>query len=480
MSSTITVFCVIDGASEPFSIDINPEKTVDHLKDAIKEKQTPIFNDLRASDLHLWQVSLSINDYDEDAPITLQDHTDAKKLRPIIKLCKVFETLPPPEDTIHIIVQRSSTEANLEIAALRKQLSDMAQLNAELKSTSISLGIIEKRGGKKVVCTYSTDIRLATVDQLRKLLHQHFEQFDGDEYVQIFAYQPGVSKPVWLADDIMLRSCLEQAKENDWKNLTISLDSPAKSFSTYTWKEMVEQYGVGAGPEFLPLFDIQPKSMSDDEKIMLEEIVKECSRRNEAYIFGPSSSEFTRNTIVDAFMVGAMQSYKADMFLAQQQQMSGRRGHGPVDFAVMDRIHQTQVLGVTEVKKDDHVQGLAQNMVQLDVAVQQKKRKRVEETDNDSGERPTTRLKSYGIVTDAFKWTFVECTLEDDETLTYKVKEVMENFRFKHGEATLKEDSETLFGYVLSLYDHMKDEIVNRSSYNGSRSRSPTSKRIAL
>ncbi|KAI8356312.1 hypothetical protein B0O80DRAFT_497023 [Mortierella sp. GBAus27b] len=84
---------------------------------------------------------------------------------------------------------------------------------------------------------------------------------------------------------------------------------------------------------------------------------------------GPSSSESTRNTIVDVFMVLAMQSYKADMFLAQQEHMSGRRGHGPVDFTVLDRKHQTQVLGVTEVKKDDHVQGLAQNMVQLDTAM---------------------------------------------------------------------------------------------------------------
>jgi len=114
--------------------------------------------------------------------------------------------------------------------------------------------------------------------------------------------------------------------------------------------------------------------------------------------------------------------YKADLFLAQPQQMSGRLGLRPVDFAVMDRIYQTQVLGVAEVKKDDHVQGLTQNMVQLDVAVQQKNRKRVENTDDDSGERSATRLKSYGSVTDAFERTFVECTLEDDDALTYKLR----------------------------------------------------------
>ncbi|KAF9939383.1 hypothetical protein BGZ67_009608 [Mortierella alpina] len=201
-----------------------------------------------------------------------------------------------------------------------------------------------------------------------------------------------IRAPTWefktylAGHDVVLRSCLEQAEEKGWKNITISLDSPARSFSTYTWKEMMDQYGVGGGPEFLPSFDIKPRPMGDNEKLLLDEIVKECSRKNEAYIFDLSSSEFTRNTIVDAFMVGAMQSYKADMFLAQQQQMTGRLGHEPVDFAVLDRIHQIQTLGVTEVKKDDHVQGLAQNMGQLDAAGQQKKRKRAEADDDDEGE----------------------------------------------------------------------------------------------
>jgi len=76
------------------------------------------------------------------------------------------------------------------------------------------------------------------------LLHEYFQEFDGDDYVQIFAYYPGSSKSTRLADDTALRSCLEQAKEKDWKNLTISLDSPAKSFSTYTWPEMMGAYGV--------------------------------------------------------------------------------------------------------------------------------------------------------------------------------------------------------------------------------------------
>ncbi|KAF9156483.1 hypothetical protein DFQ26_009345 [Actinomortierella ambigua] len=146
------------------------------------------------------------------------------------------------------------------------------------------------------------------------------------------------------------------------------------------------------------------------------------------------------------------------MYLEQQQPMTGRRGHGNVDFAVLDRVHDTLILGVTQVIKDNHVQGAAQNIVQLDVAAQQKKRKRAE-MDGEDAERPPTRIKSFGIVTDAFKWTFVECTLETDDTLTYKAKEVLRDLELQQ-ETKLREGAETLFCHVLSLYDLMKDEIT--------------------
>ncbi|KAI8356308.1 hypothetical protein B0O80DRAFT_506148 [Mortierella sp. GBAus27b] len=169
------------------------------------------------------------------------------------------------------------------------------------------------------------------------------------------------------------------------------------------------------------------------------EIVKECSRRNEACIFGPSSSESTRNTIVDVFMVGAMQSYKADMFLAQQEHMSGRRGHGPVDFTVLDRKHQTQVLGVTErsCARSSPKYGAARYCSST-----KKKRKRVE-ADDDDEERPSTRLRSFGIVTDAFKWRFVECTQVNDDTPTYRTKEVLRDFRIGSGAQEMRFYSST-------------------------------------
>lgn len=81
-------------------------------------------------------------------------------------------------------------------------------------------------------------------------------------------------------------------------------------------------------------------------------------------------------------------------------------------------------LGVQNLFCLDIPQGLAQNMAELDVAVQQNKRKRIDEVDEDSGERMPARFKSYGIVTDSFKWTLVECVLDEGDVLSFRVKDI--------------------------------------------------------
>ncbi|KAF9342633.1 hypothetical protein BGX26_007146 [Mortierella sp. AD094] len=56
----LTLFCLVDGDSTPFSVDIDASKTVDHLKDAIKLKKPNDFNDIDADKLTLWHVSIPI------------------------------------------------------------------------------------------------------------------------------------------------------------------------------------------------------------------------------------------------------------------------------------------------------------------------------------------------------------------------------------------------------------------------------------
>ncbi|KAF8930930.1 hypothetical protein BGZ47_000325 [Haplosporangium gracile] len=412
-TNTLTLFCLISGDSSSCAFKVRILDThadISDLKKAIIGESPGAFEHVDAKDLVLWRVS--IPDDDNDLPILLDSVSEKKKLKATTKVSKIFDA-ELPEDTIHIVVERpkaASTPHTLdlhpEVAALRKQLSEMEQLNLDLRSTSIS-------------------------------------------------------------------------KDHGHKNFTISLDSPAKKFSSYTWKDAQIQYGVREF-ELMPAFDIQPKSLEEAEKTVLKHIVEDCVFKNKAYLLGPGASEATKSSVVDTFMVGAIQSYGSEMFLAQQRPMSGMRGHGAVDFAVVDRVLQSQVLGVTEVKKEDYAQGLAQNMAELDVAVQQKKRKRIDEVDEDSGERVPTRFKSYGIVTDSFKWTLVECALDEGDVLSFRVKDIPGMLDLKQTKKEdVEKDCEKVFSYVLALFQLMKVEIVNRSAYGSPSSDTPPSKRVA-
>ncbi|KAF9344229.1 hypothetical protein BGX34_005868 [Mortierella sp. NVP85] len=58
----LTVFCITEGAETSFPVDIEPTKTVGHLKDAIKTKKATVFKDVDADQLTLWRVSIPVGD----------------------------------------------------------------------------------------------------------------------------------------------------------------------------------------------------------------------------------------------------------------------------------------------------------------------------------------------------------------------------------------------------------------------------------
>jgi len=86
---------------------MDPTKTVDHLKNLIKTKKAPEFDDIAADKLTLWRVSIPIVDDDDEPPILLDNVTDEdkKRLGPAMRLSKVFSK-DLPEEMIHIIVER--------------------------------------------------------------------------------------------------------------------------------------------------------------------------------------------------------------------------------------------------------------------------------------------------------------------------------------------------------------------------------------
>ncbi|KAG0198791.1 hypothetical protein BGX33_012070 [Mortierella sp. NVP41] len=101
----LTLFCLVDGDSMPFSVDIDASKTVDHLKKLIKAEKTNNFSDVDADQLTLWHVSIPLVPKKDRKDISLGDVSSKEELDETDDLSDVFPD-KLPKKTIHIIVQR--------------------------------------------------------------------------------------------------------------------------------------------------------------------------------------------------------------------------------------------------------------------------------------------------------------------------------------------------------------------------------------
>ena len=104
----LKLFCLVDGGStsNAFPVKITSTDTIADLRELIKIKKSPEFDDIAADKLTLWRVSIPVTDDNEDFPILLDNirENEKRKLRATYKVSIFGATLP--EETIHVIVQR--------------------------------------------------------------------------------------------------------------------------------------------------------------------------------------------------------------------------------------------------------------------------------------------------------------------------------------------------------------------------------------
>ena len=104
------------------------------------------------------------------------------------------------------------------------------------------------------------------------------------------------------------------------------------------------------------------------------------------------SIEATKSIYVYSYLLAGANNFKGKFEILPQKNISGPNGHGPLDFAV-DLRWTAKTVGVTEVKKDDFVKGIAQYAIQLESSLSNRKRK--------ANEVEEDRMVGKVIVTDA-------------------------------------------------------------------------------
>ncbi|KAF9079500.1 hypothetical protein BGX23_003894 [Mortierella sp. AD031] len=101
----LNFLCLVNGESTSFPVEIDPTKTIGDLKDAIKAKKTPRFDDVAADELILWRVSIPLVPKKDRKDLSLGDILSKEELDETDDLSDVFLD-KPPKKTIHIIGQR--------------------------------------------------------------------------------------------------------------------------------------------------------------------------------------------------------------------------------------------------------------------------------------------------------------------------------------------------------------------------------------
>ena len=131
-----------------------------------------------------------------------------------------------------------------------------------------------------------------------------------------------------------------------------------------------------------------------------------------------SGKEAGKSSYVRSILVAALRGFivesKPKSTLTPQSDIQGRYGQGPVDYAIEG---SGEVVGITEVKKENMEQGIAQNAVRIESALPRRKRKAEV---MEKGEA-THRTRCFGIVSDAVMWRFLECTRDEKNSPIFKL-----------------------------------------------------------
>lgn len=321
-------------------------------------------------------------------------------------------------------------------------------------------------------------VETATLDDLRKNIFVLYPQYAHDEYLEVLVYN-GHPKPEPIRDNEDLRKILKIAKTTIKTKLTIALETPTKNFSAWTFKDVCDEYNLSNSADpgfevFLPFSDIQSIPLESElEKTTQDRLIYEIDSRVDVLnLFG--ANEATKSMLVESFMVAATKLFKDDLYLTSQRNLSGRRGNGPVDFSIHSRTTHDYTLGVTEVKRDDFKQGVAQNLVQLESALTLRKRKR-EMYDVDGNEEPRRKQRAYGIVTDSVEWAFIECTLHEDETVSYRMSKLKEKLNY---DKDWQVEAKSVLEKIVWLWSRMRDEIQTRHNCARKSASSPSNKKV--
>ncbi|KAI1315238.1 hypothetical protein EDD11_001070 [Mortierella claussenii] len=295
MAGNLALFCLVDEQprSRAFEIDISATRTVAYLKDLIKFKKAPEFDDIAPDRLTLWLVSVPVA-ANKHKPIVLSELESAIELdNPRTQLSALFPE--SPDDTTYIVVQRppQAPKRNLEdegsspkkkrlgTSMLRNAIEAAGLKEKGLVNGKSNLSLLNNKDrvsvvsflGQDVDMTNSYNALVATAEAHRG---SHFHKSD------VISTPSGIRFPVVGTKDVFLR----QTCKDLYNDITLSFqDRPGDE----SWKRVIVTGTAGIGKSaFLVYFTIRLLATSSDDNPPI--VVFHEKRGSKCYVYGGLST----------------------------------------------------------------------------------------------------------------------------------------------------------------------------------------------
>lgn len=329
----------------------------------------------------------------------------------------------------------------------------MLATSAELPTVAVFT--VTVNGRTPATLHWITDTAIATLDELRDEIyakHPSLNNTSLNNGVRAVAIDKSdCSTVLYLDSDEDLRIHLRTMLRDGVQHIPVRLEGRPRPFSEFDSTETDRIYGresneyvrdAGSTPLTSPDY-IQAVS---DLLVALKSTVKAVCPDTGYALY------------VAVFLIHAVTLFP-ELVLIPNKAVSGRRGIGCLDYAIVSKDDPSRMLAVTTSAESN---SLSQNMVQLDTISSGRKRKFEDDSDD------TAPVLSYGIVSDATHWSFLECKTDvlhksgyNDPTFVFSRSPT--TLQFSNNSDDWEASAKNIFGDIVWQLQRVVDDLPSKS-----------------
>ncbi|KAF0556673.1 hypothetical protein F8M41_015031 [Gigaspora margarita] len=314
-----------------------------------------------------------------------------------------------PAKRIFDYVNKIKGEGQVVTTSSREEelLQKLAELEMQLRKSIYDFDVVVAPKRTKSF-KWPANVESTTIEEFKKSIYDIYKTPTLENPAVVLKFLSNGDQ-YFPRNDVAFREMLRSLVSKSSLKFTVFIETPSKPFNEWTFPKVCQLYELSEDPnpdiDVYPVFscgsvDLKCKKFQDVVKHLMAELElrQKTTPLNMSY-------EATKSIYSYCYLASGVSVYENNFKIVPEKLVMGHNGQGNLDYAI-ECLITNRIVGLVEVKKDDFKQGFAQATVQMESSLTCRKRKANEINDECGLD------KVWGIVTDAEKWYFMECTLD--------------------------------------------------------------------